>query len=106
MNVITRIKRNETGTCGFIGYTAQAREYWNSQAFATSTTSTTSVTSATSAPANVTYKFGKCPGCNTGLNTESDYVMIVCSGDETEEGSTEINIRCISCYEVMFMTSK
>ena len=100
MAVNMRIKRNENGTCGFIGYTAQAREYWNAQAFATSAT-----TSATTSPANVTYKFGQCPGCNTGLNTESDYVMIVCSGDETED-STEISLRCISCYEVMFMTGK
>lgn len=72
------------GTCAFVGYSARAREYWTTQAMAV----------------DRVYKFGKCPGCDAGMNAESDYVVIVC------DDSFAPIIRCISCYEVMFMTSE
>ena len=71
-----------SGTCAFVGYSARAREYWNAQA-----------TAVIPIP---DYKFGECPGCKAGMNAERDYVMIV-HGDDAV-------VRCINCYEVMFMT--
>lgn len=73
-------KNRKNGVCGFIGYSAQAREYWASQ-------------SPTSAKAK--HKFGECPQCSTGLNAESDYIMIVGAGAPI--------IRCISCYVSMII---
>ena len=74
------------GTCAFLGYTTEAREYWNAQAFAVKSAATK-------------YKFGECPGCNVGMNSESDYVMIVRDGTESPPF-----IRCIQCYQAIFVT--
>lgn len=80
-NVI--INRTGTGTCAFIGYSAQAREHWIAH-------------SKSRSLRNTANKFGECAQCNTGLRTESDYVMIVHS--VPDEQHIAPFIRCISCY--------
>lgn len=79
-----------SGTCAFVGYSARAREYWNAQA-----------TAVIPIP---NYKFGECPGCKAGMNAESDYVLVVGGDDEADTESAQTIVRCINCYEVMFMT--
>ncbi len=76
------------GTCAFVGYSARAREYWNTQAMAVNPVKSS------------LNKFGKCPGCEAGMNAESDYVIVVCG-----DNSFAPILRCIGCYEVMIMTS-
>ena len=82
---------SKTGTCGFVGYTARAREYWNAQAMAVA------IKDADDSTAK--HRFGECPGCKVGMNAESDYVMIV----GANHSSLGPIIRCINCYDVMIM---
>ncbi len=76
------VNRTGTGTCGFIGYSAQAREHWIAH-------------SKSRSLRNTANKFGECAQCNIGLRTESDYVMIVHSIPDEHIAPF---IRCVSCY--------
>lgn len=96
-----------------------ARMYWKAQAHATTvaatkdTLNTSEVNTSEVAPV-VANRFGECPGCNNGINDESDFVLITtggdsgangCNGDQTARAASA-TIRCISCYEVMCMANR
>ena len=104
----------QSGSCGFIGYTEKARRYWKAQAHAT----TVAATKDTPTTPEVAHRFGECPGCNNGINDESEFVLITTgdngednggnggNGDQPVHAAESVSIRCISCYEVMCMANR
>ena len=103
----------QTGSCGFIGYTETSRRYWKAQAHATTVAATKDTPNTPEVAPVVAHRFGECPGCNNGINDESEFVLITTgdNGDNGDNGNqsahaASVSIRCISCYEVMCMANR